>query len=397
MYRSRPANPCAVCQPMPRAVSLLGSVVFGLMVLLTACGERAEAPEPIRAVRTVVVSTGDVGPTHEYAAEIRARVESSLSFRVGGKLLARKVNLGDAVKPGQVLAQLDPQDLVLGRDAANAAMLAARANRDQMGADYKRYIDLRQQGFISAAELERRDNAFKASQAHLDQARAQFSAQGNQARYAQLVADVAGVVTAVDAEPGMVVAAGTPIVRVAVDGSRDVVFSVPEDKVGALRAATAAPGALKVRLWGTDEALRDASLREVSAAADPATRTFLIKADAGKIDAKLGQTATVVLTLPKASQLIKLPLAAVLQQQGKTAVWVLDTATMTVKPQTVTVAGADGNEVVIAAGLSAGQEVVVAGVHVLTPGQKVSRYQPPRAMQQAAAPSAPAPAPAPAR
>ena len=371
-----------------RAVPLPGLLVLGLMIVLTACGEHAVAPEPIRAVRTAIVSTGTAGLTHEYAADVRARVESRLSFRVGGKLLARKVNLGDSVKPGQVLAQLDPQDLVLGRDAANAAMIGARANRDQMGADYKRYIDLHKQGYISAAELERRDNAFKAAQAQFDQAKAQFSAQGNQAGYAQLVADVAGVVTAVDAEPGMVVAAGTPIVRVAVDGSRDVVFSVPEDKVGALRAAASVPGALKVRLWGTGQVLRDASLREVSAAADPATRTFLAKADVGKIDAKLGQTATVVLALPKATRVIKLPLEAVLQQQGKTTVWVLDGATMTVKPQTVTVAGADGNEVVIAAGLTPGQEVVVAGVHVLTAGQKVSRYQPPRAMQQAAAPSA---------
>lgn len=371
-----------------RAVPLPGLLVLGLMTLLTACGEHAVAPEPIRAVRTAIVSTGTAGLTHEYAADVRARVESRLSFRVGGKLLARKVNLGDSVKPGQVLAQLDPQDLVLGRDAANAAMIGARANRDQMGADYKRYIDLHKQGYISAAELERRDNAFKAAQAQFDQTKAQFSAQGNQAGYAQLVADVAGVVTAVDAEPGMVVAAGTPIVRVAVDGSRDVVFSVPEDKVGALRAAASVPGALKVRLWGTGQVLRDASLREVSAAADPATRTFLAKADVGKIDAKLGQTATVVLALSKATRVIKLPLEAVLQQQGKTTVWVLDGATMTVKPQTVTVAGADGNEVVIAAGLTPGQEVVVAGVHVLTAGQKVSRYQPPRAMQQAAAPSA---------
>jgi len=374
----------------PHALPLSGLLVLALITLLTACSERAEAPEPVRAVRTVIVNTGTAGLTAEYAADIRARVESRLSFRVGGKLLARRVNLGDAVKPGQVLAQLDPQDLVLGRSAADAAMVAARANRDQMGADYKRYIDLHQQGFISAAELERRDNMFKAAQAQLDQAKAQFSAQGNQAGYAQLVADVAGVVTAVDAEPGMVVAAGTPIVRVAVDGSRDVVFSVPEDKVGALRAAAAVPGALKVRLWGTGQPLYEASLREVAAAADPATRTFLVKADAGKIDAKLGQTATVVLAQPQAAAVIKLPLEAVLQQQGKAAVWVLDVATMTVKPQPVTVAGAEGNEVVISTGLSAGQEVVVAGVHVLTPGQKVSRYQPPRAMQQAAAPSAPA-------
>lgn len=365
--------------------SVVQFLALAVLVVLAACSKQEAAPEPVRAVRTLVVSAGSAALTHEYAAEIRARTESRLSFRVGGKVLSRKVNLGDAVRPGQVLAQLDPQDLVLARDAANAGLAAARANRDQSGADYKRYIELHQQGFISAAELERRDTAFKAAQAQMDQARAQLSAQGNQAGYAQLVADVAGVVTAVDAEPGMVVAAGAPIVRVAVDGPRDVVFSVPEDQLARLRVAAAQPGALKVRLWGGDSgSAGEASLREVAAATDPATRTFLVKADAGKLDAKPGQTATVLLALPKQASMIKLPLAAVLQQQGQTSVWVLDSASMTVKPQVVQVGGADGNEVVIAGGLSPGQEVVVAGVHVLTPGQKVTRFQALRSMQAAA-------------
>ncbi|MBY0367134.1 MAG: efflux RND transporter periplasmic adaptor subunit, partial [Burkholderiaceae bacterium] len=126
------------------------------------------------------------------------------------------------------------------------------------------------------------------------------------------------------------------------------------------------------------------TLREVAAAADPVTRTFLIKADAGPLDAKLGQSATVVLDLPQRAGVIKLPLAAVLQQGGKTSVWVVDGASMTVKPVPVQVGGADGNEAVIAGGLSAGQEVVVAGVHVLNPGQKVRRYVPPRTAPAAA-------------
>jgi len=373
---------------MPQTV-LKAAVSVAALALLAACSKQAPAPEPERAVRTLVLSADSAGLTHEYAGEIRARTESRLSFRVGGKLLARKVNLGDTVKPGQVLAQLDAQDLVLAQDAAKAGLIAARANRDQAGADYKRFIELKDQGFISAAELERRDTAFKAAQAQLDQAKAQASAQGNQAGYAQLLADAGGVVTGVEAEPGMVVAAGTPIVRVAHEGPRDVVFSVPEDRLAQVRAAAARPGALKVKLWGEGQVAREVVLREVSAATDPVTRTFLLKADAGRIDAKLGQTATVSLELPRQDQIIKLPLAAVLQQAGQTSVWVLDPASMTIKPQVVQVGGADGNEVVIAAGLQPGQEVVIAGVHVLTPGQKVKRYQ-----QVAAAQPAPAQAPA---
>jgi membrane fusion protein, multidrug efflux system len=364
---------------------LLGMAL--LTALMSGCSKQAAAPEPERAVRTQLVSAGTANASHEYAGEVKPRTESRLSFRVNGKLLSRSVNLGDSVKQGQVLARIDGQDLKLAEAAASAGVAAARTNRDQMGADYKRYVDLQRQGFISTAELERRDSAFKAAQAQLDQAKAQADVQGNQAGYAQLVADGAGVVTGVDAEPGQVLAAGTPVVRIAMDGPRDIVFSVPEDQIGRVQAAALQPGALKVRLWGSN-VTAPLTLREVAAAADPVTRTFLIKADSGKLDVKLGQSATVVLDLPPTTGIIKLPLSAVLQQSGRTSVWVLDGASMTVRPAPVQVAGAEGNEVVIAGGLVPGQEVVVAGVHVLAPGQKVKRYVPPRTT--AAGPDAPA-------
>lgn len=346
-----------------------------LAVGLVACSKPAEAPEPERAVRTLVLKDASAGQLHEYAAEVRARTESRLSFRVGGKLLQRRVNLGDSVKEGQVLAQLDAQDLVLAQDGAKAGELAARVNRDQLEADYRRFVELRAQGFISAAELERRESAFKAAQAQLAQARAQAGVQGNQAAYTLLSADTAGVITGVDAEPGMVVGAGTPVVRLAHDGPRDIVFSVPEDQLGQLRAAAARPGALKARLWSDAQPSRAVTLREVSAAADPVTRTFLVKADAGAIGAKLGQSATVSLALPSAQNVIKLPLSAVFEQQGRTVVWLLDPASMTLKLQAIQLGGAEGNEVVVLSGLKPGQEVVTAGVHVLTAGQKVRRYE----------------------
>jgi len=358
-----------------------------LTALLSGCGKQAAAPEPERAVRTQLVAAGSASASHEYAGEVKPRIESRLSFRVNGKLLSRAVNLGDTVKPGQVLARIDAQDLKLAEAAASAAVMAARTNRDQAGQDYKRFVDLQRQGFISAAELERRDSAFKAAQAQLEQAKAQADVQGNQSGYANLTADGAGVVTGVNAEPGQVLAAGTPVVTVALDGPRDIVFSVPEDQINRVRAAASQPGALKVRLWATDKTY-PLTLREVAAAADPVTRTFLIKADAGKLDVKLGQSANVVLDLPQMGGIIKLPLAAVLQQSGKTSVWVLEGSAMTVKPVPVQVGGAEGNDVIIAGGLQPGQEVVVAGVHVLNPGQKVKRYVPPRTID------APKPAPA---
>ena len=359
---------------------------------LAACSKPEPVADPIRAVRTQTVTAQSAGGVTEYAAEVRARTESRLSFRVGGKMLRRAVDLGDVVKAGQVLAQLDPQDLKLGQDAALATVAVARVNLDQAAADFKRYKDLRDQGFISSADLERREATVKSAQAQVDQARAQANVQGNQARYASLLADAAGVITGVDVEPGMVVSAGTPVLRLAHDGPRDVVFAVPEDKVGLISALAAQPGRFKVRLWGATAEPLTATIREVAAAADPVTRTFLVKADVGTGVAngvRLGQTATVLVDLPQATGVTKLPLSALREEQGRTTVWLVDRATMTVKVQPVQLAGADGNDAVITAGLAPGMVVVTAGVHVLTPGQKVKFYVDPGAPPASAAGGAP--------
>jgi RND family efflux transporter MFP subunit len=349
------------------------AIAVALSVGMAACSRQEPAAEPVRAVRTMTVGSDSAGGTHEYAAEVRARTESRLGFRVGGKITRRQAELGDTVKAGQVLAQLDPQDLKLAQDASRAALAGAQSNLDWATADFKRYKDLRDQGFISSAELQRREVALRAAQAQFEQANAQASAQGNQAAYSSLLADAPGVITGVDAEPGMVVAAGAPVVRLAHDGPRDVVFSVPEDRIGDFRALASKSAPLKVRLWGSSE-LIDAHVREVAAAADTTTRTFLVKADVGKAGVKLGQTAAVLAEMPRTVGVVRLPLAAVTELQGKTSVWLLDKGTMTVRPQPIQVAGADGNTVVVSGGLSPGQTVVTAGVHVLTPGQKVKLY-----------------------
>jgi multidrug efflux system membrane fusion protein len=364
-------------------------LVMATVAGLVACSKPEPVPDPVRAVRAVTIMLQSAGGSFEYAGEVRARTESRLSFRVGGKIVDRRAGLGDVVKPGQVLAQLDPQDLRLGQDSARAAMVAAQANLDQAAADFKRFKELRDQGFISSAELERRETTLKAAQAQADQARAQVDAQGNQADYATLLADAGGVITGVEAEPGMVVSAGTPVLKLAHNGPRDVVFAVPEDKVGLIKALAAQPGRFKVRLWGTPTEPLAAHVREISAAADPVTRTFLVKADLGDAAVRLGQTASVSVDLPETVGVTKLPLSALKEEQGKTIVWVVDRTSMTVNPQPVQVAGADGNEAVIAAGLAQGQVVVTAGVHVLSPGQKVKFYDDPSAPGVSAASGAP--------
>ena len=349
-------------------------------VALMGCTKTETTPDPVRAVRTVVVAAQSAGGTSEYAGEVRSRTESRLGFRVGGKLVRRQAELGATVKAGQLLAQLDAQDLKLGQDSARAALAAAQANHDLAQADHQRFKELLDKGFISSAELERRDATLKAARGQLDQAKAQATAQGNQAGYASLVADASGVVTGIDAEPGMVVAAGSPVLRLAHDGPRDVVFSVPEDRVAMIKAMSARPGAFKVRLWGDTAEPMAASIREIAAAADPVTRTFLVKADIGRAAAvRLGQTATVLVEMPQTAGVTKLPLSALKEEQGRTWVWVVDRASMTVKLQPVQLAGADGNDAVLRGGVEPGQVVVTAGVHVLTPGQKVKFYVDPAA------------------
>jgi multidrug efflux system membrane fusion protein len=355
-----------------KSIQATALLLAGALSLL-GCTKPTPTEEPIRAVKVITVGLASVQTGAEFAGEVRARVESRLGFRVGGKIVRRQAELGQRVKVGQILAQLDPQDYKLAADAGRAQVAAATTSRDLAAADFKRFKELRDQNFISSAELERREGAFKAAQAQLEQAQAQFSGQGNQAAYTTLVADVAGVVTSVDAEPGQVVAPGTPVVRIAQDGPRDVVFSVPEDRVTQIK-----PGSgVNVRVWSANTTLQGV-VREVAASADPVTRTFGVKVS---LDAKEPVTlGTTVAVTPQAlrssaAQVIKLPTSALVQSAKSSAVWVLDTTSMTVRLQPVQVATADGNEVVLASGLQPGAVVVSAGVHVLAPGQKVSIYK----------------------
>lgn len=362
--------------------SLCGALT--LFVFLSGCGRAPETPQPVRSVRTLVLS--EVGGTaeREYSGEIRARVESQVGFQVPGKVVRRLVNVGDTVAAGQALAELDPTDLRLTAQAAQAALSAAQAQASQAEANLKRFTELRQQGFISQAQLDTYDTAAKAARAQLQQAQAQSGVQANQARYARLTAASAGVVTAVMAEPGQVVGAGMPVVVLAHDGPRDVVFSVPEDLVDHARALRGKPGVVSVRRWGSSE-WSPVVVREVASAADPLARTFQIKADVGAAKFSLGQTATVRIQAPaRAAQGLHVPLHAVAEQGGRSVVWVLDAKAMTVQPVPVVLGDVLGNIVLVAQGLKPGQEVVTAGAHVLQPGQKVRRYQEPGAAAAAA-------------
>ena len=350
---------------IPRSVS---AVALSLVVALTGCSKQAEKSEDIRPVRAIVVKNGTTDTAIELSGEVRPRIESHLGFRVGGKIISRKVELGTVVKRGQVLMQLDPQDLALAQAQAKAGLTAAESNRDLAMAELKRYQELRKKNFVAATVLDAKDVAYKAAQSSYEQALAAYKNQSNQASYANLESDVDGVVTSVDAEVGQVVAAGAPVIRVAQSGDMDVVVGVPENKINMIRQMSD----INVSLWAQPSKILSAKLRELSPIADPATRTYAAKVilPPDATDVHLGMTATVTFVARNPNQVIKVPMTALLQSKAGTSVWVVNQGVVHQVP--VQIAGAAGEDVLIAGGVSNGQTIVTAGVHFLKEGQKVT-------------------------
>lgn len=346
--------------------------------LLAACSKAPEKVEDIRPVRVTVLSPANADVTSELPGAVQARYESQLGFRVGGKIIARQVDVGTVVKRGQVLMRLDPKDLQLAQAQAVAAVSSAASNRDTAKADLKRYQELRGKNFVSQAVLDAKDTAFKAAQATYDQAEAAFKGQLNQTAYATLESDVDGVVTAINAEAGQVVAAGTPVVSVARQGAKEVVVGAPENQVDQLRRSSD----VQVRLWADPKQLIRGTVREVSPIADPVTRTYAIKIaipdDTPNV--KLGMTAYAAFISKTSDDAIKVPLTALLRVQDHSVVWVVEGAAVRqVRQVPIEITGQHGNEVWIRGALKAGQQVVTAGVNQLKPGQKVTILDAPEA------------------
>ncbi|CAJ0740682.1 efflux RND transporter periplasmic adaptor subunit [Ralstonia mannitolilytica] len=347
--------------------------------LLAGCSkEQPKAPD-VRPVRTMTVTSEHGAGTAEFSGDVRPRIESRLGFRVPGKIVARLVDVGATVKKGQVLARLDPTDLALAQQSAQAQLSAAKTDRDLAAADLKRFSELFAKGFISAAEQQRHQANYDAAQARYEQAAAGYRNQSNQAAYATLEADADGVVTSVDAEVGQVVSAGQPVVRVAQTAEKEVVVGIPEDQVDTLRKSPE----VSVRLWADQSRSIPAKVREIAPAADPLTRTYTVKISIPNPppELKLGMTAVATFVRPgsggdSGGMGVRVPITALLQEQGKNVVWLYDAASQTVKPVQVTVGAPRDNVLLVTSGLQPGQTIVTAGVHLLKAGQKVMPMAP---------------------
>ncbi|WP_132257209.1 efflux RND transporter periplasmic adaptor subunit [Paucimonas lemoignei] len=351
-----------------KEISIVASMLATALALsLAGCSKPAPKVEEVRPVRVIRTAAKPVDVIAEFPGEVRPRVESRLGFRVGGKIISRKVDVGATVKRGQVLMQLDPQDLQLAQAQANAGLKAAESNYQLAKAELARYQELREKNFVSQAVLDSKNTAYLAARASYDQAVAAYRSQSNMAGYATLVADADGVVAGIDAEVGQVVAAGTPVLRLAQAGEKEIVIGIPEDKVDALRRISD----VKVRIWAMPDAVFKGKIREIAPMADPATRTYTARVAIPDAPAgvKLGMTAYVTFASASPQAMLRLPLTAIFQDKNGSAVWVVENGA--VKPVPVQLAGPAGNDVLIAGGIAPGQSVVTAGVNLLKPGQKV--------------------------
>lgn len=348
-------------KPHPFPITLL----LGLAMLLAGC--RGETPPPAAGRVVLVQAVAPAGATAAaYTGEIRARHEFDLAFRVGGKVAARLVDAGAEVRAGQALARLDPADLELAAGAARAQLAAAESDLATASAERERYAGLVAKKFVSQAAFDAKDNAANSARARLDQARAQSRISGNQATYGTLSSEFPAIVTAVLADAGQVVSAGQAVFRLARPEEKEVALAIPESRLAELKAAKT----LTVSLWANPELRLRGELRELSPAADPATRTYAarIRLLDAPPEVRLGMTARVVLDAGGEAGLL-VPLAAVVDQGSGPQVWIA--AGGTVKPRAVRLARFQEDGAVVSQGLQAGEFVVITGAARLVAGQAV--------------------------
>ena len=334
--------------------------------LLAACSP-AETPgtAPPTVLAQAVSRASATGSS--YTGEIRARHEFDVAFRVGGKIASRLVDAGAEVKAGQALAHLDPADLELSASSARAQLAAAESDFATAHAERERYAGLVKQKFVSATAFEAKDNAYNSAHARLAQAQAQTRISGNQAAYGTLVSDKTAIVTAVLADAGQVVSAGQAVMRLARPEEKEVAIAVPEGKLAALKSGSN----VAVNLWAEPKNILPGRIREISPAADAATRSFLVRVQL--IDpppyVQLGMTARVMIGETLTTPLI-VPLNAVVDRGQGPQVWVIEGGKAV--PRKVQVAQFREDGVAIDNGLKEGEQVIISGLNRLTPGMAVT-------------------------
>ncbi len=344
-------------------------LAVGIGLLTAACNqtrEAAMAPPP----RPVLVAEAHYAPREQarvLAGVVKARTESDLAFRIAGKMATRLVDTGAVVHEGEALARLDDTDFRLQLEEAEAEQSSAKAALTQAEAEERRLTTLSRQGWTANADFDKAHSAADQARAAVVRAERAVALAHNAIDYATLRADADGIISAVAAEPGQVVAAGAPIVRLAHANEREAAVSVPETLLDRVRAEPA-----RVEFWALPGVSVAARLRELSPTSDPATRTYparfsLVDPPAG---VRLGMSVTVSLSAD-AAKVARVPIAAVFDAGQGPSVWLVDPVGETLRAAHVAMAGYDSDSAFIGAGVPEGAKVVALGVHKLAEGEKV--------------------------
>ncbi|MDK1385614.1 efflux RND transporter periplasmic adaptor subunit [Sinorhizobium sp. 8-89] len=345
---------------------------------LSACSEeKVETTEVIRPVKVVEVAGGGSVRELDYSGSVKARTEMNLGFRVNGKITERLVNIGDRVKPGDLLARVDPTDYQLAVKSAEATLAAAEKQVETTALTKMRAEQLFTKEFSSRAQLDQAALLYDQAVSTRDAAASSLDQAKNQVTYTDLKSDQNGIVTAINADIGQVVGTGTPVVTVAVDGEKEVQIAVPEMDISEFK-----PGkTVKARFWSDDALVLDGKVREVSGSADQQSRTFSVRVSL-PTDPRvlLGMTATIE-AVANAQPSVSIPLSALAEKDGRKVVWVVDRDSSTVHARDVKLAEFTGDGVRVAEGLEQGDLVVAAGTQFMTEDLKVKL---PDAEQQAA-------------
>lgn len=330
--------------------------------LLVGCGKEIQTPKP-PLVKVQQVNLSNAAQEENYSGVVRGRYETNLSFQVGGKIISRDVQVGSRVRAGEVLMTLDPKDIAEQSRSAEAQVSSARAQLQLAKTNYNRYAELFKSEAIAAAVLDQYKTQLDAAQAAYDAAVAQAQQSQNALEYTTLTANADGVISAVNAEVGQVVAAGQTVLTLVQTGELEVVADIPENKIAAVQIGQR----VSVDFWATND-LVSGTVREISPVADSASRTFTVKISLPEAqNVQLGMTANVTMR-EISNAAIVLPMSAIYQTGDAAQVWLVDGNKVSLRK--VEVAAFDGNNVQVR-GLKSGDTVVVAGVQKLRDGQEV--------------------------
>jgi RND family efflux transporter MFP subunit len=345
--------------------------MLGLVLLIVGGAAPPPAPD-IRPVRTVVAGVRTEGEPVSLTGHIRARTEESLAFRIDGRIVARRVGVGAVVKPGDLVAELDPLPQQDALRAAQAKLAAAQAALHEATNNMERQKTLVGEGWSTKVQFDAAERAYRSAAADADASAALVHTAQDQLGYARLLADSSGAIIATGAEAGEVVHAGQSVATVAHDDGADAVFDVP----AALFSRVAPDALIRIALTDDPSVHATGQVREVAPQADPVTRSYQVKVALTERPTALRLGATVTgQTRMLAAGGIELPATALTTVDDKPAVWVVDPATNKVSLRPVEMQRQDSAGIIVTQGLEGGEVVVTAGVHALRPGQTVRRME----------------------